>query len=235
MWKRQAAGRTLTFHLAGINNQNFIMRDEETGTYWQQVTGAAIAGPLRGARLELVPMDELSFALWRQESPAGSVLAPVANYARYYEKKDWENEIAKTRTVVDVSGTALPVREIVIGISLAGNDRAYPLEKILQQSPIQDRMGSVPVLILAGPDGKSVRAFVSRISPQSAATEFFRTSAANGQNDALMDSAQGSRWNFQGCATSGPAQGKCLESIPYLKDYWFDWHNYHPATTVYSR
>ena len=144
MWKRQAAGRTLTFHLAGINNQNFIMRDEETGTYWQQVTGAAIAGPLRGARLELVPMDELSFALWRQESPAGSVLAPVANYARYYEKKDWENEIAKTRTVVDVSCTALPVREIVIGISLAGNDRAYPLEKILQQSPTEFLRSSAP-------------------------------------------------------------------------------------------
>src|SRR5205823_3190360 len=154
--------KTLTFRLAGINNQNFIMRDEETGTYWQQVSGAAIAGPLRGAHLELVPMDELSFALWRQESPAGSVLAPVANYAKYYEKKDWENEIAKTRTVVDVSGT-----------SLAGGE--------------------------------------------------------------LMDSASGSRWNFQGCATSGQAQGKCLEAIPYLKDYWFDWHNYHPATTVYSR
>src|SRR5207244_13601557 len=99
------------------------MRDEQTGTYWQQVTGAAIAGPLRGARLELVPMDELSFALWRQESPAGSVLAPVANYARYYEKKDWENEIAKTRTVVDVSRTGLAAREIVVGIRRARTDR----------------------------------------------------------------------------------------------------------------
>src|SRR5438552_14969908 len=108
------------------------MRDEETGTHWQQVTGAAIAGPLRGAHLELVLMDELSFGLWRQESPAGSVLAPVAIYAKHYEKKDWENEIAKTRTVVDVSATGLAAREIVIGISLAGNHRAYPLEKILQ-------------------------------------------------------------------------------------------------------
>src|SRR5438105_15538009 len=144
------------------------MRDEQTGTYWQQVTGAAIAGPLRGARLELVPMDELSFALWRQESPAGSVLAPVANYARYYEKKDWESEIAKARTVVDVSDTGLAAREIVLGISLAGNDRAYPVEKILQQSPILDGMGSVPVLILAASDGKSVRAFVSRTPPEGA-------------------------------------------------------------------
>lgn len=41
-------GRVLHFHLAGINNQNFIMRDEETGTWWQQVNGKAIHGPLKG-------------------------------------------------------------------------------------------------------------------------------------------------------------------------------------------
>jgi hypothetical protein len=50
----------------------------------------------------------------------------------------------------------------------------------------------------------------------------------------LIDS-QGNTWNFAGCATSGPAQGQCLEKINYLKDYWFDWKNYNPQTTVYSR
>ena len=48
-------GLRLTFHLAGINNQNFLMRDEETGTYWQQISGRAIAGPLQGKQLTLVP------------------------------------------------------------------------------------------------------------------------------------------------------------------------------------
>jgi hypothetical protein len=32
VWTRQVDGITLTFRLAGINNQNFIMRDEETGS-----------------------------------------------------------------------------------------------------------------------------------------------------------------------------------------------------------
>ena len=41
MWASEIDGRKLTFHLAGINNQNFIMRDEETGSWWQQVTGVA--------------------------------------------------------------------------------------------------------------------------------------------------------------------------------------------------
>jgi len=30
------------------------------------------------------------------------------------------------------------------------------------------------------------------------------------------------------CSTSGAAQGKCLDRIPALKDYWFDWRKLHP-------
>ena len=40
-------GRVLHFYLAGINNQNFLMRDKETGTWWQQITGKALYGPLQ--------------------------------------------------------------------------------------------------------------------------------------------------------------------------------------------
>ena len=52
MWRRTIAGRELHFRLAGINNQNFLMRDDETGTWWQQVSGKALSGPLKGQVLE---------------------------------------------------------------------------------------------------------------------------------------------------------------------------------------
>ena len=52
--RERSTGRVLNFYLAGINNQNFLMRDKETGTWWQQITGKAIFGPLKGAALELV-------------------------------------------------------------------------------------------------------------------------------------------------------------------------------------
>ena len=51
----------------------------------------------------------------------------------------------------------------------------------------------------------------------------------------LLDTTTASEWNFQGCAISGPAQGKCLDRIPALKDYWFNWRNYHPNTSIYKR
>jgi hypothetical protein len=51
VWTRTLNGRELPFHLADINNQSFLMHDEETGSYWQRVTGAAIAGPLQVGQL----------------------------------------------------------------------------------------------------------------------------------------------------------------------------------------
>ena len=93
-------GRTLTFRLAGINNQNFLMRDEETGSFWQQISGKAISGPYRGRQLELRPADELTFSLWRSENPRGRVLRPVEEFASKYEDKDWDRKMRNRPTVV---------------------------------------------------------------------------------------------------------------------------------------
>jgi hypothetical protein len=54
VWSSAIDGRVLTFRLVGINNQNFVMQDDQTGSWWQQVSGEAILGPLKGRRLTLV-------------------------------------------------------------------------------------------------------------------------------------------------------------------------------------
>ena len=230
MWTRTANGRVLHFYLAGINNQNFLMRDKETGTWWQQITGKAIYGPLKGAALELVASDELTFGVWKSEVSDGKVLAPVAKYTKEYDS-NWEPEVAKLPVVISFPGTELKSRDVVVGIEIGGATRAYPWDSIVKQSPIVDQLHGTPLLIVVGKDGKSFRAFVRRVEGQE--TEFFLKSET--KDWALMDTATNSEWNFQGCATSGPASGKCLDRVPALKDYWFDWRNYHHDTTVYKR
>ena len=217
----------LHFYLAGINNQNFLMRDRETGTWWQQITGKAIFGSLQGSVLELAPSNELSFGLWKQESPGGQVLSAVARDQKKYDSK-WEEEVAKLPVPVSFPGTELKSRDVVLGLQSGSEARAYPLQTILKQSPIQDRLGGNPIVVMAGPDGKSVRAFLSRIDD--ADVELFRKTDT--KEFVMVDSA-GEEWNFKGCATSGPAAGKCLAELPAIKDYWFDWRNYHADTTVY--
>jgi hypothetical protein len=218
-------GQTLSFRLAGINNQNFIMRDEQTGSYWQQVSGKAISGPLRGKQLELVRSDELSFALWQKESPAGQIMAPGAHKEKY-DAANWEEEVAKLPTVISFKETNLPDRELILGITHNGEDKAYPFARLKEQQVIQDLLGGDPVIVVLGPDEQSVRAFIARSPEDQKTIEFFRKTEGDWS---LVDSRDASAWNFQGCSE----KGKCLTPLYVLKDYWFDWRNYHPQTKVY--
>jgi hypothetical protein len=229
-----ANGRELHFYLAGINNQNFLMRDRETGSWWQQVTGRAISGTLAGSTLELVPNDELTFDLWKSESPRGLVLAPVARHEKDYEE-GWEKEVAKAPVPMTFPGQGVADRDVVLGISLEGQQRAFPLLKVKGPNPVEDHVGGVPVVLVTGPDGESVRMFRSQLNGND--IELYRESKGEitGNTDWHLIDSQGNSWNFAGCATSGPAKRQCLEKIHYLKDYWFDWKNYNPRTTVYSR
>src|ERR1700687_4835608 len=152
------------------------MRDRETGTWWQQITGKAIYGPLQGASLDLVLSDELTFGEWRSEVSDGKVLAEVPKYVKEYDSK-WEAEVAKLPVVISFPGTELKSRDVVVGLEVSGESRAYPQDTILKQSPIQDHLGGSPILVVAGTDGKSVRAFVSRIDGSD--LEFFRKSGTS--------------------------------------------------------
>ena len=228
MWRAESEGLRLKFHLAGINNQNFLMRDEETGTYWQQISGLAVSGPLAGRRLTLVPSDELTWTLWKAEQPGGRVLNDLAPFVSKYSRKDWDVRMRRAPTVLSYTETGVAQRDIMLGIQAFGASRAFPYEAVLKDKLVEDHVGLEPIILVVGPDDQSVRVFQRRIPGLSEVPEFYRTTAA-----LFMDDTTGSSWNFQGCAVSGKSEGKCLTRVEVIKDYWFDWRHYNPATTIY--
>ena len=233
MWETTVDGRQLHFHLAGINNQNFIMRDEETGSWWQQVTGEAILGPLKGRRLKEVLHDEVSFGIWKGERPQGRVLRPDAaiTAAGEYAPANWEERMTRM-PVVTPAGTEQPLepRALIIGIDINGASKAYPLSALQKQSPVIDSVGGSPVLIVVGQDNRSVRAFERTVDGRK--LEFFKK--AGDSQLQLVDAETGSEWDFTGRATAGPLAGRQLQKVALLEDYWFDWRAYHPETAIYQ-
>jgi hypothetical protein len=225
VWKATLGERTLHFELAGINNQNFIMRDRETGTWWQQVSGRAIHGPLAGRSLESMPWDEVSFSLFRDEHPAAGVLLPSDEHAADYASADWEEEIAGYPTVGEADPDApLAPRDLVVGIAVDGAARAYRWTDLDPARPVADRVGGTPILLVLHPDGLSLRCFDRRLDGRT--LEIFLQPASD--PPVLLDAATGSAWDFSGRATSGSMCGRQLGRIACLKDYWFDWNVYHP-------
>ena len=233
MWETTVGGRQLHFHLAGINNQNFIMRDEETGSWWQQVTGEAIQGPLKGQHLRPVFHDELTFGLWKRENPAGRVLRPNEEIARSgkYVSANWEERMSKLPVTTSVAlDRSLEPRTLVIGLTVNGASKAYRFEALLKQSLILDDLGGVPVFIVLGDDKRSVRAF-ERVVDDRKLEVFVKPNASS---LTLVDAETGTEWDFTGRAISGSLSGKQLKKVAVLNDYWFDWKTYNPRTLIYE-
>jgi hypothetical protein len=231
VWKSRLDGRTLHFHLAGINNQNFIMRDEETGTWWQQVTGCAILGPLKGQCLETIPWDEVTFAVFRQEHPGALVLRAAKSAKDDYAEADWEKKVADYPTVTPVDPHDDPKpRDLVVGVASSGAATAYPWTTLAAQNPILDSVGGTPLLILLHPDGRSLRCFDCRIDGTTLEL-FLKTGTGP---PVIVDGKTGSEWDFAGLAMAGPMAGRRLARVTCLKDFWFDWKTYNPGTRVFA-
>jgi Protein of unknown function (DUF3179) len=230
VWETPVSDPSPKFHLAGINNQNFIMQDETTGSWWQQITGEAILGPAKGQRLNAVPHDELSFSVWKREHPDGRVLRPDDSKPWKLFSEDWEEHTARFPVPAPLDSDArLSPRTQILGIKIGGVAKAYPLSAIQHQSPIVDYIAGVPLVIVMAEDGKSLRAFERTVDGQT--LEFFAESDSRPLR--LMDAETGSEWDFTGKCVSGQHSGRELKKIYSLRDYWFDWKVYHPDTEVY--
>jgi len=231
VWESSVDGRVLHFRLWGINNQNFIMRDEETGSWWQQVSGECIFGELKGRKLKLFDHDELTYATWQREGAGGRVLRPDPKHlaANHYESADWEQQMQRVPVATTLAdpNEKLPARTLVVGVEAGGKSKAYPVDALAGQNPVLDRVGDAPVLVLLAEDGKSVRVFDRQLDGRT--LEFFQRPDSR----ELIDAETGSVWDFTGTATSGALAGKRLARFQPVKDYWFDWRKYHPDTGVY--
>ena len=205
-------GRLLRFHLAGLNHQNLLMSDEETGSWWQQVTGECILGPLKGKRLRRIASDEVTLESWRGEHPESTVVRFDPRRLADYAPSDWEPRIARLTRA----------QELIVGIELDGASAAYKLAQLRADGPRNAQVGRTPIVIIVGSDGNSVRSFVRPVL-DGRPLEFYRRAGDGG----LMDSATGSTWSFAGKATSGPLAGRALEPVQVTKDYWFDWSRHH--------
>jgi hypothetical protein len=118
-------------------------------------------------------------------------------------------------------------------VTIAGQSRAYPLKSIFAARLIQDQVAGVSILIVVGPDKESIRVFQARLAETR--MTFLPVPGGSPTPVTVMQDAETSgNWNFEGCAISGLSTGTCLAPVDANKDYWFDWMNHHPNTTVFK-
>ncbi len=223
-------GKKLTFDLYGLKGMNFIMKDRETGSLWQQATGEAFEGPLKGKRLTLVNFLLTTWAEWRKLHPDTQVLVPDA------QQRGQNAALPQGAGFGRGGGFAkfhddsrLPDREQVVGIDLVKAQKAYPIALLKQQAIVNDTVGSSPVLVLHSAQTQTTTAFSRMVKGRPLTFKV----ASPGTMD-LVDNETGSKWTMYGECTSGKLKGTKLEPIIPLPSFWFSWAEFFPSTEVFS-
>ena len=131
---------------------------------------------------------------------------------------------------------AWPDDALIIGVSQAGQSRAYPLALLVWHELVNDTLGGRPILVSYCPLCGTAMVF-DRTSAAGGPPRRFGVSGLLYRSDLLMfDRATESLWSqISAEAVTGPSLGARLQLLRARTDTLGAWRRAHPETTVLSR
>lgn len=147
--------------------------------------------------------------------------------------------LARPEAIPHDQATYLRPDDVVVGIALEGEARAYPLRILIWHEVANDVLGGKPIAVTYCPLCNSAMVFDRRVAGRT--LELGVSGLLYQSNVLLYDRRAGggteSLWNqIQMRAVAGPAAraGHALELLPSTMTTWSDWRARHPGTTVLS-
>ena len=129
----QVGARSLGFGVSGLlYNSDVLLYDRATLSLWSQIMQTAVSGPLKGTRLQSLPLTHTSWADWRRRYPATQVLSTDTGFERDYARDPYAGYDQVPRLIFDVQhrDDRLPLKEWVLGVQVAGVHKAYPFSAL---------------------------------------------------------------------------------------------------------
>jgi hypothetical protein len=228
-------GRTLHFQYDRMVGANEVQKDLETGSSWQQATGEAIDGPLKGTRLKPYPAVRTTWAEWRKRYPNTLVLKPLPGYMELMPSRSKRiKDITRAGPEGAPNGaltldTRLPARETVAGLEVGREMVAYPFSELRLVRVVNDRVGGLPIVIVHQPSSDTTTAFEAR-----AKDKVLTFQPGNDDASLVRDLETRSTWNAYGLCLEGPLKGTQLRQVILVPQFWFAWSQFRPGTRVFT-
>lgn len=149
-------GQLHHFQVGGLYNGVAILTDDETGTYWDHITGQAVYGPLEGTQLEIWGLEMTTVAAARGQEPELRILRSHQRplFRRVMRLGQWifsqTGFLPKlfTQTMAP-EDPRLPRMTMGLGVTVDGVARFYPQAVIEQQ--VTDELKGQTLLITLNP------------------------------------------------------------------------------------
>ena len=214
-------GKGEEFRLVGMDHFNAMFEDRSTKSWWRQVSGEAIAGPLKGRNLKEVPSQQMTLQAWLEIHPDTKIMQPDSTYKHQYEElKDFDKGNTESK-LLKKDSLSWNDKSWIVGIQLGMHARAYDWNDLLRQKIINDTLAGVGILVAVEPDSASFHVW-NRDSLQF---------IYDGQS--LKDIQTRSSWNWQGKAVEGSLKDHRMPVIQSYQEFWHSWNTFRPQTTRY--
>jgi Protein of unknown function (DUF3179) len=235
--RAEADGKMLHFDYDSMAGSNEVFKDRETGSKWQQTLAMATSGPLKGTHLAIYPFVLTRWGEWRKQHPDTLVLKPLPGYAEHmpglnkFINQQWSAVVSGKPAPPGAFGrdSRLPAREIILGLEIGRDTKAYPLSALRKRRVINDRVGRALVLIVHQPQSDTTTAFDARLEGKT-----LNFQAADPGANRLLDLETHSTWNAYGLCLSGKLKGARLKPLTLEPEFWFAWSEFRPGTKVYG-
>ncbi|BBD09014.1 DUF3179 domain-containing protein [Desulfovibrio ferrophilus] len=232
----KAGGQDTSFGNMGmLANSNRILYDRVTNTFWPQLLGIGIRGPLKGERLERFPLIWTRWKYAKKRYPEGKVLSRRTGY-KYRYGKDRYGSYAKSGTYYDTGGSYYALAHVdpsihpkvrILGLAEGEIAVAFLESEIKKRRLASVDFGMSPIVAIYDKSLDAIRVFHAEADGRGLHFEM--------AGDEIVDKETRSRWDIMGQATEGRLRGMKLERVAAMDSMWFAWKAFHPFTEVWGR
>jgi hypothetical protein len=199
-------------------NNNLIMYDRETDSWWPQILGTAVDGDLIGMSLEEFRVIWTTWEQWREKHPDTRVLNQQTGFARDYGRDPYgaynpsEGYYDNGRLLFDnlESDDRFPPKKVFMGARSADGAVAFDKELLCEDGLLEAEVGGVPYLAAYDPTLDTAYVYWN---PDGVSVD--RTSAGYESPDGTHDAAE-----------------LPLESVNTFDAMWFAWVGFYTDAVV---
>ncbi len=222
-------GKFQHFRLVGMDHFNAMFEDETTKSWWRQVNGEAVAGPMKGNYLHEIFSQQMTLAEWISIYPNTRVLQRDSSFLKKYEGLEKFDEGTIDSDLERRDTGSWQKKSWVVGISIHNSSRAYDWNDLLKLKLINDTINNIPILLSLHSDNISFSAWKSTVGDS---VLIFTRNDSLGR---MQDLQTNSLWNYSGVCEGGYFKGKQLQPIQAYQEFWHSWKGFHPATTMFKK
>ncbi len=221
-----------TFGTSGkLLNSNLVMYDRSTDSYWPQIFGQSVAGPLTGEKLIDFPILWTEWRHAKNVFPGAIVLSRSTGfikpygtdpYGSYTESNNYYDSGEPFFRVMN-QDSRLESKTVVYGINLGDDQFAVLKSKAAEEMVINLERGDNHLVMFYDEALEIVRVYNRKVEDTIYSFEY----------DLLFkDEETGTSWTKFGKASSGQLTGVELERVTNFDCMWFAWVAFFPDTEL---